>query len=154
MERMTVDQLRAKYADVFGEQTNGRHKEWLIKRIAWRMQDQTFFEVEPGILEHVTRCVGVVRHEPKEALIVRADRRERLDVDTGIGKAPRQRECALAVRGHAQRQVRNSQAESRSLSPPSTSTAGEPSPSLASPPACASASGPSPSATPLAWKGP
>ena len=38
MERMTVDQLRAKYADVFGETTNGRHKEWLIKRIAWRMQ--------------------------------------------------------------------------------------------------------------------
>ena len=38
MERMTVDQLRGKYAEVFGEPTNGRHKEWLIKRIAWRMQ--------------------------------------------------------------------------------------------------------------------
>lgn len=38
MERMTVDELRAKYAEVFGERTNGRHKEWLIKRIAWRMQ--------------------------------------------------------------------------------------------------------------------
>ena len=38
MERMTVDQLRARYAQEFGEPTNGRHKEWLIKRIAWRMQ--------------------------------------------------------------------------------------------------------------------
>ncbi len=38
MERMTVDQLRTKYAEVFGEATNGRHKEWLIKRIVWRMQ--------------------------------------------------------------------------------------------------------------------
>ena len=38
MERMTVDQLRARYAEVFGERTNGRHKEWLIKRIIWRMQ--------------------------------------------------------------------------------------------------------------------
>ena len=38
MERMTVDQLRAKYAEVFGEPTNGRHKQWLVKRIAWRMQ--------------------------------------------------------------------------------------------------------------------
>jgi hypothetical protein len=38
MERMTVDQLRAKFAEVFGEGTNGRHKDWLIKRIAWRMQ--------------------------------------------------------------------------------------------------------------------
>ena len=38
MERMTVDQLRVKYAEVFGERTNGRHKQWLIKRIAWRLQ--------------------------------------------------------------------------------------------------------------------
>jgi hypothetical protein len=38
LARMTVDQLRAKYAQEFGEPTNGRHKEWLIKRIAWRMQ--------------------------------------------------------------------------------------------------------------------
>jgi hypothetical protein len=38
MERMTVGQLRIKYADVFGEPTNGRNKRWLIKRIAWRMQ--------------------------------------------------------------------------------------------------------------------
>lgn len=38
MERMTVDQLRAKYADVFGEPTRSRHKEYLIKRIIWRMQ--------------------------------------------------------------------------------------------------------------------
>lgn len=38
LEWMTVDQLRARYAEVFGERTNGRHKEWLIKRIVWRMQ--------------------------------------------------------------------------------------------------------------------
>ncbi len=38
MGRMTVNQLRTKYADVFGESTNGRNKRWLIKRIAWRMQ--------------------------------------------------------------------------------------------------------------------
>lgn len=38
MERMTVHELRGKYADVFGEKTNGRNKQWLIKRIAWRMQ--------------------------------------------------------------------------------------------------------------------
>jgi len=38
MERMTVDELRRKYAEVFGERTGGRHQQWLIKRIAWRMQ--------------------------------------------------------------------------------------------------------------------
>lgn len=38
LRRMTVNELRAKYADVFGEATNARHKEWLVRRIAWRMQ--------------------------------------------------------------------------------------------------------------------
>lgn len=38
MEEMTVNQLRTKYAEVFGEQCRSRHKQWLIKRIAWRMQ--------------------------------------------------------------------------------------------------------------------
>jgi hypothetical protein len=38
MQAMSVDCLRTKYADVFGEPTRSRHKEYLIKRIAWRMQ--------------------------------------------------------------------------------------------------------------------
>lgn len=38
MEEMTVNQLRTKYAEVFGEQSRSRHKQWLIKRITWRMQ--------------------------------------------------------------------------------------------------------------------
>jgi hypothetical protein len=35
---MTVKQLRQKYAEVFGEETNAYNKPWLIKRIAWRLQ--------------------------------------------------------------------------------------------------------------------
>jgi len=38
LKRKTVGQLRRKYAEVFGEPTNGRHKQWLVRRIAWRMQ--------------------------------------------------------------------------------------------------------------------
>lgn len=38
LRRMTVNELRAKYADVFGEETNARHKEWLVRRVIWRMQ--------------------------------------------------------------------------------------------------------------------
>jgi len=38
MQRMTVGQVRSKYAEVFGEATNGRHKQWLVRRIAWRVQ--------------------------------------------------------------------------------------------------------------------
>lgn len=38
LRKMSVDQLREKWLEVFGESTNGRHKQWLIKRIIWRMQ--------------------------------------------------------------------------------------------------------------------
>jgi len=38
MQRMTVAELRGKYAEVFGEETRSRHKGHLIRRIAWRLQ--------------------------------------------------------------------------------------------------------------------
>jgi hypothetical protein len=38
LSRMTVGELREKYLDVFGEETRSRHKEFLRKRIAWRIQ--------------------------------------------------------------------------------------------------------------------
>jgi hypothetical protein len=38
LRRMTVKELRARYAEVFGEPTNGNHKVWLTRRIAWRLQ--------------------------------------------------------------------------------------------------------------------
>jgi hypothetical protein len=40
MRRMTVAQLQAKYAEVFSEQPRGRHRQWLLRRIAWRIQAQ------------------------------------------------------------------------------------------------------------------
>ncbi len=36
--RMTVTQLRARHVEVFGEQTRSGHKDYLVKRIAWRIQ--------------------------------------------------------------------------------------------------------------------
>lgn len=38
LQRMTVKDLRARYADAFGEETHANNKGWLIKRIAWRLQ--------------------------------------------------------------------------------------------------------------------
>lgn len=38
LKRMTPAQLRVKYAEVFGEQSRSGHKQWLVKRIIWRMQ--------------------------------------------------------------------------------------------------------------------
>ncbi len=36
--RMTVGELKEKYLDVFGEETRSYHREFLRKRIAWRLQ--------------------------------------------------------------------------------------------------------------------
>jgi hypothetical protein len=38
LERLTVADLRARYAALFGEQTRAGNKVWLVKRIAWRLQ--------------------------------------------------------------------------------------------------------------------
>ena len=35
---MTVDELREKHRLVFGEENRSRHRDYLRKRIAWRLQ--------------------------------------------------------------------------------------------------------------------
>jgi hypothetical protein len=51
MRQMTIGQLRDKYAEVFGESTRARHKEHLIRKIAWRMQANA----EGGLSERALR---------------------------------------------------------------------------------------------------
>jgi hypothetical protein len=38
LKRLTVPELRGRYAEAFGETTRSRHKESLIRRIVWRLQ--------------------------------------------------------------------------------------------------------------------
>ena len=38
LERLTVGQLRQRFAEVFGEATAASNRTWLVKRIAWRLQ--------------------------------------------------------------------------------------------------------------------
>jgi len=40
LRRMTVTQLRQKHLEAFGEPTRSGHKDYLVKRIAWRLQAQ------------------------------------------------------------------------------------------------------------------
>ncbi len=51
LEAMTVDQLRRKYGEVFGEETRSRHKVHLVKRIIWRIQANA----EGGLSERALR---------------------------------------------------------------------------------------------------
>lgn len=54
LSRMTVGELREKYLDVFGEETRSYHKEYLRKRIAWRIQ----VLVEGDLTERARRRAG------------------------------------------------------------------------------------------------
>lgn len=38
LRHMSVGQLRARYAEVFGEENRSRNKDYLVRRIAWRIQ--------------------------------------------------------------------------------------------------------------------
>ena len=49
--KMTVADLRVRYAEVFGESTTSRHKQFLIRRILWRLQANE----EGGLSERARR---------------------------------------------------------------------------------------------------
>src|SRR6266852_2266013 len=36
--RQTVAQLKAKYRDLFGQESRSNHKQFLMRRVAWRLQ--------------------------------------------------------------------------------------------------------------------
>ena len=38
LRRLTPQELRARYAEVFGERPSTQNKAWLLKRLAWRLQ--------------------------------------------------------------------------------------------------------------------
>jgi hypothetical protein len=38
LKRLSVTQLQARHAELFGETTTARHRTWLIRRLAWRIQ--------------------------------------------------------------------------------------------------------------------
>jgi hypothetical protein len=38
IEKMTAMQLRAKYAELFGDESRSKNRQWLLRRCAWRIQ--------------------------------------------------------------------------------------------------------------------
>jgi len=51
LEQMTVGQLQDRYVEVFGETVRSRHRQYLIRRIAWRLQANA----EGGLTERALR---------------------------------------------------------------------------------------------------
>ena len=81
MQRMTVDQLRDKYAEVFGERPRSRHKEWLVKRIAWRMQANAEGDLSERARRRATELANdadlrvTAPREPKVAVVATVTKR-------------------------------------------------------------------------------
>lgn len=59
MRRMTVKQLRERYAELFGDLTRTGNKAWLIKRICWRLQELD----EGGLTERARRRAHELANE-------------------------------------------------------------------------------------------
>ncbi len=51
LRHMTVGQLKDRYREVFGEDTRSNHKQFLFRRVAWRIQANT----EGGLSERAKR---------------------------------------------------------------------------------------------------
>lgn len=70
LRKMSVSQLKARYAEVWGETTNTHHRTWLIRRVIWRLQC-----LEQGDLserarrraEEIANDADLRRRPPKES---------------------------------------------------------------------------------------
>ncbi len=51
LKHMTVRQLRERYQEVFGQESRSNHKQFLFRRIAWRLQAQA----EGGLSDRARR---------------------------------------------------------------------------------------------------
>lgn len=71
---MTVRELRAKYAEVFGDETRTHHKRHLIRLIAWRIQELA----EGGLSERARQRAAELARD--------ADVRIRPPADFNVGK--------------------------------------------------------------------
>ena len=82
LQTMTVEQLRGRWKEVFGEETRQRHRQHLIKRLARQLQD-TGPGLTPEEEAKVARYQTMLRQMPPEKWFpARADNRPKRPVST------------------------------------------------------------------------
>jgi hypothetical protein len=81
LRNLTVKQLQERYAALFGEAARSGNKQWLFKRIAWKLQEKVY----GGISERAKRRAAEILDE--SVLCGRADRRA-LDALVAAPPAP------------------------------------------------------------------
>ena len=74
LEQMTVGELQERYVEVFGEPVRSRHRQYLIRRIAWRLQAHAEGGLSERALQRAGQLANVadVRLTPPRSATVRA----------------------------------------------------------------------------------
>lgn len=91
LDDMTVDQLIAKYEDLFEEACRSRHRKYLTRRIAWRLQSRD----EGGLSNHAKQrareiaATSDVRATPPRADVIDRVRRKKPELDGYVDWDPR-----------------------------------------------------------------
>jgi len=91
LERMTVGELRERYAELFAETTQARNRTWLVRRIVWRMQSLE----EGGLSERALRQANELANGAD--LRVTAPRESKLSPDA----ADRTKTMACRIEGNS-----------------------------------------------------
>jgi len=87
LRAMTVNQLRGKYEETFGEPTTARNKDYLWKKIAWRIQELEY----GGLSERAKKRAGEIANEydirvrPPRGAFREFGRDDQTTVKTGAG---------------------------------------------------------------------
>ena len=88
IEKMTPGELRAKYAELFGEESRSSNRQWLFRRCAWRLQSLA----EGGLSE---RALKRARELARDVDI-------RLRPPNGADMPPVERPAGLTTTAHGQ----------------------------------------------------
>ena len=110
LQRLTVKELRAKYAVVFGEATNANNRGWLLCRIAWRIQANIEGDLSEQwllVFSHGRACPRrcrmkkpTVKNKPRSTLpIVRCAIYTRQEHRGGLGAGVQLPGCPTRERG-------------------------------------------------------
>jgi hypothetical protein len=59
LQRLSVGQLRQRFAELFGETTKASNRTWLVKRILWRLQALAEGDLSERA-RRATRCITLI----------------------------------------------------------------------------------------------
>lgn len=91
LESMTVAQLRVRWQEVFGEETKQRHRRYLIKRLAWKLQEDQLPRLTPEQETRVQQYMREYEAMPPEQWFPNAGRGRKKEASRKPAAGQRQR---------------------------------------------------------------